>query len=70
MNEQQAKQAFEQGRIQPQCPGCGQSILMRGKRVKMTEKGTYNTILAAGYQCAQCGERFVAWIGAIDDGNT
>ncbi len=63
MNEQQAKDAFEHGQIQPHCPNCNSGILLQGKRVKMTETGTYNTILAVGYQCAQCGERFVAYIG-------
>ncbi len=68
MNMQEAQQAFESGLIQPQCPGCGQSILIRGKRVKMTKKGTYDFVLATAYACAQCGEKFVAWIGEADDG--
>ena len=67
MNEQEAKTAFERGRIQPHCPGCKGRMLMRGKSVKATEKGTYNYILARAYQCVQCGERFVAHIGAPKD---
>ena len=68
MNEQQAKDAFERGQIQPKCPGCGGGVLMRGKQVKMNERGTDNTILAAGYQCLACQERFVAYIGKPADG--
>ncbi len=67
MNIQEAQQAFERGLIQPQCPGCGQSVLVRGKRVKMTKQGTYDCILAVAYVCVHCGEKFVAWIG--DTGN-
>ena len=67
MNENQAKQAFEQGRLLPRCPNCNGGILLRGKRVKMTEKGTYNTTLVCGYQCIQCQERFIAYIGAPTD---
>ena len=68
MNEEQAKQAFERGQIQPKCPACGKSMLMRGKQVKMTEKGTYNTTFVTGYQCMMCQDRFVAYIGKIPDG--
>ena len=63
MNEQEAKDAFEKGRLQPHCPGCNGQMLMQGKSVKMVEKGTYNYMLSRAFQCIQCGERFVATIG-------
>ncbi len=67
MTPQYAKDAFEKGHIQPRCPECNQSVLVRGKRVKITKKGTYDYVLAIAYMCAACGERFVAWIGEIDE---